>query len=55
VRLGIGQPVCPNRIADFADDPRKLMDFLRAQTYALSPKPLKTLEYGFEFEDKYKT
>jgi putative hemolysin len=55
VRLGIGQPVCPNRIADFAGDPRKLMDFLRAQTYALSPKPLKTLEYGFEFEDKYKT
>ena len=30
------------------------MDFLRQEAYALSPKPFKSLDYGFEFEEKYK-
>lgn len=55
VRVAVGKPISPELITANADDPRKMMDFLRAQTYALSPKPLKTLEYGFEFVDNYKT
>ena len=31
-----------------------MMDFLRDRTYALSPTPLKSLKYGFEFEERYK-
>ena len=31
-----------------------MMDFLRPKTYALSPTPLKSVGYGFEFEDKHK-
>jgi hypothetical protein len=31
-----------------------MMDFLRRETYALSPRPLKSLDYGFEFEARYK-
>ena len=27
------------------------MDFLRAETYRLSPCPIDDLGYGFEFED----
>jgi hypothetical protein len=30
------------------------MDFPRERTYALSPKPLKSLDYGFGFEDNYR-
>jgi hypothetical protein len=31
------------------------MDHLRRQTYALSPRPLKSYDLGYEFEAKYKT
>jgi hypothetical protein len=31
-----------------------MMDFLRRETYALSPEPLRSLDYGFEFEERYK-
>jgi hypothetical protein len=31
-----------------------MMDFLRKATYDLSPKPLDTQSYGFEFEEKYR-
>ena len=27
------------------------MDFLRRETYRLSPTPIRDLSYGFEFED----
>ncbi len=35
-----------------ANDPKSMMDFLRQQTYALSPRPLKSTGYGFEFEER---
>ena len=54
VGIAIGAPIPRAELAPFARDPKRMMDFLRERTYALSPKPLKSLGYGFEFEDKYR-
>lgn len=54
VRVVIGEPIAQERLAEKENDSRAMMDFLRAQTYALSPRPLKSLDYGFEFEDRYR-
>ncbi|MEM9971983.1 MAG: lysophospholipid acyltransferase family protein [Pseudomonadota bacterium] len=54
VRVVIGDPILPEEVAFRRADPIALMDFLRARTYALSPKPLRSLEYGFEFEARHK-
>ncbi|MGG7646306.1 lysophospholipid acyltransferase family protein [Rhodovulum sp. YNF3179] len=54
VRVVVGAPVSRTRLAPLLGDPRGMMDFLRAETYKLSPKPLKSLDYGFEFEDKHR-
>ncbi len=51
VRVAIGAPLCPARLAEHAGDARVMMDFLRAETYRLSPTPIPDLSYGFEFED----
>lgn len=51
VPVVIGQPIPQERIEAFASDPRGLMDFLRAETYRLSPTPIADLSYGFEFEE----
>ncbi|MEC9104880.1 MAG: lysophospholipid acyltransferase family protein, partial [Pseudomonadota bacterium] len=55
VEVVIGDPIPREEIARFAGETRALMDFLRHRTYALSPEPLKSFEYGFEFEDKHRT
>ncbi|MEM1430088.1 MAG: lysophospholipid acyltransferase family protein [Pseudomonadota bacterium] len=55
VRLGIGTPIAQDLLERHARDPKAMMDFLRAQTYALSPKPLNASEFGFEFEERYRT
>ena len=54
VRIAVGKPIDRRRLNELADSPKRMMDFLREQTYALSPKPLKSLDYGYEFESKYK-
>ena len=54
VRVVIGNPIDPAEIAARKSDAIAMMDFLRAETYALSPKPLRSLDYGFEFEEKHK-
>ncbi len=54
VRLVIGQPIPREEIDAFKGHPKAMMDFLRAKTYALSPKPLASTDYGFEFEDRHK-
>ncbi|NDR56520.1 lysophospholipid acyltransferase family protein [Aliiruegeria sabulilitoris] len=54
VRVVIGNPIDQERLAEKAGDSRAMMDFLRAETYALSPRPLKSLDYGFEFDEKYR-
>jgi putative hemolysin len=51
VPLVIGSPIPPETLAAHAQDARTLMDFLRAETYRLSPRPHTDLGYGFEFED----
>ncbi|MBS0122979.1 lysophospholipid acyltransferase family protein [Thetidibacter halocola] len=53
VRVAIGQPIPRSEIDSRAKDPRSLMDFLRKATYDLSPIPLRSEEFGFEFEAKH--
>lgn len=53
VRVAIGAPIGPERLAEFRGDAKKLMDFLRAETYSLSSKPLVQAGLGFEFEAKH--
>ena len=54
VQVAIGEPIGRNEILANNGSPKDLMDFLRQETYALSPTPLKSTGYGFEFEDKHK-
>jgi len=55
VRISVGAPIPRAEIDRRATDTRELMDFLRKATYELSPSPLKSYDYGFEFEDKHKS
>ncbi|WP_172295594.1 lysophospholipid acyltransferase family protein [Pseudoruegeria sp. HB172150] len=54
VKIAVGEPIPREELALHRDNPKSMMDFLRAQTYALSPRPLKSVGYGFEFEEKYR-
>lgn len=54
VRICIGDPIPRTEIDKRAKDGRALMDFLRRSTYELSPSPLDSYDYGFEFEEKHK-
>ena len=54
VRLSIGAPLSHHDIALRSTDPRALMDFLRKSTYDLSPEPIDSGNFGFEFEEKHK-
>ena len=55
VKVVIGEPIPAAEIEARRSDPKAMMDFLRRSTYALSPKPLRSTDYGFEFEDRYRT
>lgn len=50
VRVVIGRPIAPQKLRKYAPDTKALMDFLREQTYSLSPKPLNAVYYGYDFE-----
>lgn len=54
VRVAVGAPIGREVLEPFLREPRAMMDFLRAETYKLSPAPFPTLDYGFEFEEKHK-
>lgn len=54
VRLVVGEPIERAALDPYRGNAKAMMDFLRASTYALSPRPLKSVAYGFEFEDKHK-
>jgi putative hemolysin len=54
VRIVVGQPIPRAEITARTGDAKAMMDFLRRSTYELSPKPLPSLAYGFEFEEKYR-
>lgn len=55
VRLAIGRPLDRERLAALRIDPGAMMDHLRRETYALSPRPLPSYDRGYEFEEKYRT
>ncbi|NNL17110.1 MAG: acyltransferase [Boseongicola sp.] len=54
VKIAVGAPIASHEITARRGDPRAMMDFLRGETYALSPKAQTCAEYGFEFDDKQK-
>ena len=54
VRVHIGAPIPDDDLAIHKADQKALMDFLRARTYALSPTPRQSHDYGFEFEEKHR-
>lgn len=54
VRIAVGAPIDRQKLDLYRHQPKRMMDFLREQTYALSPNPLSTREFGYEFEEKYK-
>ena len=54
VRIVIGKPIPRCRMDLFKNDTRKIMDFLRLETYKLSPNKNQTFEYGYEFEHKHR-
>lgn len=55
VKVAIGAPIPSTTIARFSDDAQSMMDFLRSETYRLSPDAIDHTAYGFEFEERYKT
>lgn len=55
VQVVIGTPIKADDPALQQADPARLMQTLRRATYALSPAPLPSYDYGYEFEAKYKT
>ncbi|MGC9417734.1 MAG: lysophospholipid acyltransferase family protein [Rhodovulum sp.] len=54
VRIAVGRPIDRARLSALGGDTKGMMDFLRNSTYELSPRPLKSLDYGYEFEKRYK-
>jgi len=54
VRIVIGKPIPRCRIDLFKNDTRKIMDFLRLETYKLSPNKNQAYGYGYEFEHKHR-
>ena len=54
VKVVIGDPIGRDVLDPLAKDTRKMMDFLRKATYELSPTPLKSYDYGYEFEERHR-
>ena len=54
VRVVIGKPIERDILDPLAKDTKAMMDFLRKATYELSPTPLSSYDYGYEFEEKHR-
>ncbi|MBC6407890.1 MAG: lysophospholipid acyltransferase family protein [Rhodobacteraceae bacterium] len=54
VRVVVGDPIGRDVLDPRAKDSRAMMDYLRRATYDLSPTPLKSFDYGFEFEERHR-
>ena len=54
VRVVIGEPIGRDVLDPLSKEPKSLMDFLRKATYELSPKPLSSYDYGYEFEERHR-
>ena len=53
VEVVIGTPI-PREDLRATGEGKALMDFLRKATYELSPKPLESFDYGYEFEERHR-
>ncbi|MSU90014.1 acyltransferase [Rhodobacteraceae bacterium 2CG4] len=49
VPVVIGNPLPPEDLARYGRDPKGMMDYLRTETYKLSPEPISDYGYGFDF------
>lgn len=54
VRVVIGEPIGRDTLDALSTDSKSLMDFLRKATYELSPNPLQSYDYGYEFEERHR-
>ena len=54
VKVVVGEPIGRDILDPMAKDSRAMMDFLRKATYELSPRPLKSYDYGYEFEERHR-
>ncbi|TCP63271.1 putative hemolysin [Rhodovulum bhavnagarense] len=54
VRVVIGQPIARARLDALGGNTKAMMDFLRKATYELSPRPLKSFDYGYEFDHRHR-
>lgn len=54
VRVAIGEPIGRDKLDPLSGQSKAMMDFLRKATYELSPTPLKSFDYGYEFEKKHR-
>ncbi len=54
VRIVVGDPIPQAQLDLHRGDPKQMMDFLRRATYDLSPEPVPSDGYGFEFEQRYR-
>jgi putative hemolysin len=52
VKIVIGRPISRDRIEVFKGNSKEMMDFLRRETYKLSPNKNQSFEYGYDFELK---
>lgn len=55
VKITIGDPISADTLSAFSSVGKSMMDFLRNQTYALSPDCVLSSEYGFKFEEQYRS
>ncbi len=54
VDIVIGEPLGRGVLNPMAKDAKAMMDFLRKATYELSPTPLASYDYGYEFEERHR-
>ena len=54
VDIVVGDPIGRDVLDPMSKDAKAMMDFLRKATYELSPTPLSSYDYGFEFEERHR-
>ncbi len=54
VDVVVGEPIGRDVLDPMSKDAKAMMDFLRKATYELSPTPLRSYDYGFEFEERHR-
>jgi len=54
VQVVVGSPIGRDILNQMAGDSKAMMAFLRKATYELSPTPLKSFDYGYEFEERHR-